>query len=321
MAGTPANGPSTRLNLVHLTTFHEFARRGTLAAAAQQLGYTPGAASQHLAALERELDTSLATKVGRQLVLTDAGRVLASYAATILDTEREAIRATSGVADSIAGPLLIGTWGSTAASLLAPLVEGMAQRHPDVVIRSREVDLDEVTRAVRSAEVDLAFGLDYADQPLALEQAISVVRLLEEEFSVVVSAKTRTGLRGQPADLEFLAGLGWILPPASSRYGAAIRNGFRRLGFEPRVVHEVTDTAASLRLASADLGATLTTDLMQRMTHYSDLLRLPMFSPISRQIVLITPAADQHRRSISAVVELAKEIVATTLDDRTLRSD
>ena len=61
-----------------------------------------------------------------------------------------------------------------------------------------------------------------------------------------------------------LGDLDWILPPETTQYGRAIRSGFRRLGLEPRVVHEVTDTAASLQLAAAGLGATVMTGLMCR---------------------------------------------------------
>jgi len=68
------------LNLVHLATLREFVRRGTLGAAAEALGYTPGAASQHIALLEKELGVEILVKSGRRLVLTDAGRLLAEQA-------------------------------------------------------------------------------------------------------------------------------------------------------------------------------------------------------------------------------------------------
>ena len=50
-----------RLNLTQLSTLRELVRRGTLAAAAEHLGYTPGAASQHLASLEASLGVALVT--------------------------------------------------------------------------------------------------------------------------------------------------------------------------------------------------------------------------------------------------------------------
>src|SRR6476659_7376694 len=70
---------SPRLNLTQVSTLRELVRRGTLAAAAQHLGYTPGAASQHLASLESTLGVALVERSGRHLVPTDAGRVIAEH--------------------------------------------------------------------------------------------------------------------------------------------------------------------------------------------------------------------------------------------------
>lgn len=79
------HGP--RLNLTQLGTLRELVRRGTLAAAAEHLGYTPGAVSQHLASLEAALGVALVERSGRHLVLTDAGRVMAEHAEELLTAE------------------------------------------------------------------------------------------------------------------------------------------------------------------------------------------------------------------------------------------
>ncbi|HET6736828.1 LysR family transcriptional regulator, partial [Mycobacterium sp.] len=65
------------LSLGQLTTLRELARRGTMVAVAEELGYTPGAVSQQIAALEKSVNARLITRVGRKVVLTDAGAVLA----------------------------------------------------------------------------------------------------------------------------------------------------------------------------------------------------------------------------------------------------
>ncbi|MGJ5748994.1 LysR substrate-binding domain-containing protein [Streptomyces puniciscabiei] len=48
--------------------------------------------------------------------------------------------------------------------------------------------------------------------------------------------------------------LGWILPSAGSDYGRAVLTVCRRADCEPRVLHEVTDTAATLALVEAGGG-------------------------------------------------------------------
>ncbi|MCV7110763.1 LysR family transcriptional regulator, partial [Mycolicibacterium setense] len=61
------------LNLQRVVVLHELQRRGTLAAVAKALSYSPSAVSQQLAQLERECGMALIEPVGRGVRLTDAG--------------------------------------------------------------------------------------------------------------------------------------------------------------------------------------------------------------------------------------------------------
>ncbi len=299
---------SPRLNLTQVSTLRELVRRGTLAAAAQHLGYTPGAASQHLASLEAALGVALVERSGRHLVLTDAGRVMAEHAEELLTAESRAVSATRSAHDAVAGPLVIGTWGSTAATLLAPIVQRMSAAFPEVTISSREVDLDATWTSVRYDEVDVAFGLDYPDAPMPRDASIQLVRLQPEKFAVAVAA-SHPRTHGDHVEADELADLDWILPPESSQYGRAVRSGLRRRGVEPRVVHEVTDTAASLQLAAAGLGATVMTGLMRRLNTSLELTALQMRDPLTRQIVLISRGDVAQRQPVRHFVDESSNLV------------
>ncbi len=72
------------LDVHRLRLLLEFAERGTIAATAAALGYTPSAVSQQLAALEREAGTALLDRTARAAELTGDGRRLAAHAAEIL---------------------------------------------------------------------------------------------------------------------------------------------------------------------------------------------------------------------------------------------
>jgi DNA-binding transcriptional LysR family regulator len=304
---------SPRLNLTQVATLREFVRRGTLAAAAEHLGYTAGAVSQHVSALEQALEVPLLQRSGRQLVLTDAGRIMADYANRLLSLEAEAIAVTRSSYGKAAGPLLVGTWGSTAVGLLTPIVERMASGHPDVVVASREVDVDEAAGSVRHGDVDIAFGLDYTDAPMPRDAGLTVVELHSEIFTVAVAATRLPRSREEAATVAELAELNWILPPETSQFGRAVRAGLRRQGFEPRVLHEVTDTSASLQLAAAGLGATVMTDLMRRLNPSLDLVGLQLADPFSRKIVLITRGGITPRESVRVFIEVAQHLVADML--------
>lgn len=64
------------LTLQQLRMLRELAAVGTISATADSLGYTPSAVSQQLSALERAVGQPLLERVGRNVRLTDASRVL-----------------------------------------------------------------------------------------------------------------------------------------------------------------------------------------------------------------------------------------------------
>ena len=72
------------LDTHRLKLLREFAERGTIAATAAALGYSPSAVSQQLAALEREAGAVLIDSTARSAELTDAGRRLVEHAERIL---------------------------------------------------------------------------------------------------------------------------------------------------------------------------------------------------------------------------------------------
>ncbi|MGO1399015.1 MAG: LysR family transcriptional regulator, partial [Brevibacterium yomogidense] len=62
--------------LAQLRTFSAVAELGTMTAAAGALGYTPGAVSQHMTALQRTVGVRLLAPTGRRVALTEAGIAL-----------------------------------------------------------------------------------------------------------------------------------------------------------------------------------------------------------------------------------------------------
>jgi DNA-binding transcriptional LysR family regulator len=291
---------------VPLRALIELSRRGTMAAVAEQLGYTPGAISQQLARLEAAVGQMLVTRVGRGVRLTDAGRILATHAAELLRVEEVALAATRAVSTEVAGPVVIGVFGSTAGALLAPLVLRLAQEHPGIVAMSKEVNVDDTAAAVRRGDVDVAFGIDYATAPLPREIEVEVVRLRTERFGLAippsVSAEAHIRLRdaGQWP---------WILTPATTPFGRAIRDACRTAGFEPRVMHEVTDTAAALLLAARGLGVTPVTPLMRQLVTV-DARIISLEDAIERHVVFLRHRADRDRPTVAAVTEAAKTVTS-----------
>src|SRR4029453_12083567 len=297
------------LNLGQLTTLRELARRGTMIAVADELGYTPGAVSQQIAALEKSVNTRLITKVGRKVVLTDAGTVLAEHADRVLAAERAALDAVLNVRDHVAAPVLLGTFGSTAAALLPAVVARAHAAYPQMRLRSIELDVDDALDAGTRGRVDAAFGLDYPSVPLPRLPGVDIITLREERFGLAVSPGAY-GMRTESRiDLRDAAGWNWILPPSDTHYGAAMRIVCRQHGFEPATSHEIIDTAVTLALAAKGLGVAPVTDMMIGLNSSVPIIRIALVQKIVRKVVLIRPAGADARPTVRAVTEIVQHVI------------
>ena len=113
--------------------FHAAAKAGSISRAAEELGVTPSAVSQQIHALETQLGLSLMNKVGRRIVLTEAGE---RYFATITDEIGRITEATAEIRGyrSVtaltvrATPTLSNKW-------LLPRLASFLDQHPHLEIR------------------------------------------------------------------------------------------------------------------------------------------------------------------------------------------
>lgn len=288
---------------VQLRSLVELSRRGTITAVAQALGYTPGGVSQQLGTLEKAAGVALLQRTGRRVELTDAGRALTGHAQRMLQVEADAVAALENAgAAAPSGRLEIGVFATAAAEILPVALAHVGRRYPGLIVRSREmVEVDEVYDAVGSGAVDLALGLDYPDTPIPRDQSLRMERLYRERFSVAAPAGALDG--AESVTLSDLGERDWILPDLRTYYGLAVLTVCRRAGIEPRVRHEVTDTAASLALVEAGVGITPVTPLMLGLRPSRvEVARLT--ETFERDIVVITRSAAQTRPTVAALVEI-----------------
>src|ERR1035441_9292654 len=149
------------LDLHRLRLLKEFAARGTIAATAAALGYTPSAVSQQLAALEREAGTALLDRTARSAELTDAGLRLTAHAERILALVEEAEADLSVQAREPSGRVSVAAF-PTAAAAFAPSLARSLRAHPGLTLLLRQTQRAEGLRQVSSAEVDVALVDDWS---------------------------------------------------------------------------------------------------------------------------------------------------------------
>jgi DNA-binding transcriptional LysR family regulator len=171
---------------------------------------------------------------------------------------------------------------------------------------SREIPVDSSASAVRRGEVDVAFGMDYPGSPLPRDPITDVIQLRREQFALAVPVTLDSPDHVRLAEAHQWP---WILTPDRTPFGHAIRSACRLAGFEPDVVHEVTDTAAAILLATDGLGVTPVTPPMLHLGVRSPRI-VTLHEPVERAVVLIRHRADRDRPTIAAVTRAAERVAA-----------
>src|SRR3954471_7694311 len=110
------------LDLRRMRMLHELHHRGTIAAVADALQFTPSAVSQQLAALEREAGVPLLQPAGRGVRLTDAALVLVDHAEAVLERAALAEADLAAAAGAVGGRGRIGAIQSAAVRLAMPAI-------------------------------------------------------------------------------------------------------------------------------------------------------------------------------------------------------
>jgi DNA-binding transcriptional LysR family regulator len=292
------------LDLVKLRTLVEVRTTGSMTAAAAALGYTTGAVSQQMAALQRSVKAVLFTQVGRRVQLTDAGHLLADHAVGLLALARQAEQALAGLPGRPRARVLIGVFGTATAALLPRALARVRERYPEIHLRSVELDVDDAASAVAAGRVDLAFGVDYPQTPIPRAADVALLVLATERFSIATPAGSAA--QQGPSSLRDFVDETWILPQEHTSYGRPVRMACRRVDFEPRVDHTVTDTAATLALVAAGLGVAPVTGLMLALRR-DGLATVPLTDRIERTLVLAHRREPGPQPGVRAVIDAIQD--------------
>src|SRR5690242_17762391 len=153
------------LDVKRLRLLTELSRRGTIAAVAGTVGYTPSAVSQSLALLEREAGIALLERDGRRVRLTPAALALVTRADRVLEELDAAEAELAAEHATVRGTVVIGTFPSAATALAIPAVRRLAERHPDVECSIREHEPEDGIPLLRAGELDVLVSESYDEIP------------------------------------------------------------------------------------------------------------------------------------------------------------
>ena len=295
------------LTLQHLRMLREVAAKGTMAAAAESLGYTPSAVSQQLRGLEKATGVVVLEHLGRTVRLTDAGRELVRHADRVLAGMEAAQVAMERVGNEARGELDVAIFESVAGTLLPRLLTRLAHLYPDLHLRTLQLDPDLAIDALASGDLDLAFTVDYAHAPATPRQGIERLSVAEDSFHLVVAADDP--ISSGAIDLKEVADRSFITTPATMSCGRCVVKACHDAGFEPNLVHQIDDYRTTLHLVAAGEGVALVPDL-GLVDPPLGIRVLDLTTPLARTIQLAYRTTSADRPAIAAVRDELRAVVA-----------
>lgn len=247
------------LNLHRLAILAELESRGTLAAVAEALSYSPSAVSQQLTQLERECGAVLLEPIGRGVRLTDAARILVRHARAAIAELELAESELAAAEERVAGVLRVATFQTVLLSVSTPVLTELRDRHPDLRIDVAQREAGDATAGLLSGDFDLVLGEEYADHPQQTPERIDRVDLSDDELRLAVP---EVGPWAGRRTLSELAEAPWAVDPVETEPGRWVRALCRSAGFEPDVRFDGVDLLTHVHVVRAGLAVTVLPDLL-----------------------------------------------------------
>jgi DNA-binding transcriptional LysR family regulator len=300
------------LDLRRLRLLHELHERGTIAAVADALQFTPSAVSQQLAVLERETGVRLLERAGRGVRLTDAALVLVEHADALLERAAVAEADLSAAAGIVMGRARIAAFQSVALNLALPAMQALARDAPRLRCELIEAEPEHAIPALALGDVDLVLGDEWQHQPRSLPEDLRRDDLLLDRVLLVLPARHPAARRYPDAvPLAELAGEPWTAGHAEMGWQEMTQRACRELGgFDPDIRHRANDATISLALVARGLAVTLLPELPLQGRRQGVALRAIAEGPIDRAIFAVTRAADAARPSTQALVAAVRDAAA-----------
>ena len=254
------------LDVRRLRLLVELRDRGTLAAVAEALSYSPSSVSQQLSQLEREAGVPLLVQVGRRVQLTPQAELLVAHARAVLDRLEEAEADVARSLTAVGGTVRIAVFQSAAHAVVPQALTLLRAEHPQLRVEVTEREPDVGLFEVSARDFDLVIAEQYPGHTRAHRDELDRVHLAADAIRLALPPHPagRVGSVDEAASRALVAasGMPWVLEPAGTASRDWAEQLCREAGFEPDVRFETADLMAHIRLIRSGNAVGLLPDLV-----------------------------------------------------------
>jgi len=231
------------LNYHHLLYFWTVAREGSVMRASERLYLSQPTISAQIRALERSLGEKLFTKSGRNLVLTEIGRVVFGYAEEIFSLGRDLTDTLKGRAThrSANRPVrfFVGVADVIPKLIAHRLLEPAFQLSEPIHVICKENKPDRLLAALAVHELDLVL----TDTPISPTVSVKAFNHLLGECGVTIFGPSQSAARYRKRFPHSLDGAPFLLPADNTTVRRSLDQWFDAQGIYPLIKGEFEDSA------------------------------------------------------------------------------
>lgn len=285
-----------------LITFAAVAEHLNISRAAVALHLSQPAVSGQLRQLQDEFGEPLYQREGRGVRLTPAGEQLASYAARLRDTWRQAHAYRDALRGLEQGTLRIGATTTPASYLLPYLIADFHRRYPEVALHTADGNTTDIVGALGSVDIALIEGPVGADLP-----PDTAVHAWREDEIVAIMPRAHplaASAQGAGVDLAALGAEPLIVREAGSGVRQIVERAFARAGVPMRVALEIAGVEGVKEAVRAGMGIGFVSAMSMR--HEDGALRVFSLSPepLTRRLSIVVPHASAPSRVVQQFLAL-----------------
>ncbi|MBC5767950.1 LysR substrate-binding domain-containing protein [Ramlibacter albus] len=259
------------MELRHLRYFVALAECLSFTRAAERVHVTQSTLSHQIRQLEEELGHDLFDRIGKRVVLTEAGETFLAYAAKALREVDQGLSDLSRSAEALSGEVRIGATGTFNIEFVPECLALFLQRNPTVKVSVEELSGDVIAQKLIDASLDVGIAYQPADA-----QRLWFEPLYTEEMVLVVGATHPLAQRKRVRMAELHRQSLVLLPHAFTTRGM-LDHCFRTSGAEPVVAAEMNTIAPMIGLVARTQLAAIVSS--HAVTPQADVRIIPLESP------------------------------------------
>lgn len=275
------------MELRQLRTFVAVAQLLSFNRAAQALNYAQSTISTQIRLLEEEFGKPLFDRLGKSIVLTQAGEVLLRYAHKMLAIEKETLTQVAGWEEAH-GSITIRAPQSLSIYVLPPVLKQFKDHYPKVGLEISSCALT-LQQELRSGVIDLAFLL--AD---SIQEHDLVAEVLGFEKLFLIAGPGHTLASLSSLQLKHLNGHTLFLPTQDCSYKMLFEQMLTEEKVVPGSVLAFNSIEAIKHCVGRGIGVTLIPEMaIKREIAAGKLVRLPWIEQALETAILMIRHKDK----------------------------